>query len=441
MKNIGLIILLLATFSLHTEAATVKISGSLKQFRMDRVAMHNDGIAAEVYNDKTTELMVDSNGMFSFEMNLKRPAYYKVGQNTLYLSPGDDLEIIFNRTTTKTMFKGKGEEANIYLQKCGQLSGWELFEIQKDAVAFEVYRDKIDSLATARLQELEALTVVDAGFKELETVRVKACRLNVYLDYFSVGRLSNWNDTQEVKQEKKKAFYQTIKVLADPLIQEIAASDLYLGLPEVRKALQECYATGIFTYSPSPAFRELVAVLEHSVRLDQGLMIKDHQLYTDFSRQIRNKDLQQSFMAKLHRRAELMEGRPAVDFIMKDTAGKEIKLSNFKGKMLFIDFWATWCLPCLAQIPAFEELSGKYPDIQFIGISIDQDARRWKNKLEKDGTPARIKELLADPYVVQEAWDLSSIPRFVLIDENFHIINAFAPRPTDKEKLEPMLVR
>ena len=116
-------------------------------------------------------------------------------------------------------------------------------------------------------------------------------------------------------------------------------------------------------------------------------------------------------------------------------------IARHKGKVQFIDFWATWCLPCLFQLPEFEKLSEKYPDIRFIGISIDQNEKLWVKKLKKDGMPAHIQEVLADPYVVGDAWDITSIPRFLLIDENFRIINAFAPRPSDREKIEPLLAR
>jgi thiol-disulfide isomerase/thioredoxin len=117
------------------------------------------------------------------------------------------------------------------------------------------------------------------------------------------------------------------------------------------------------------------------------------------------------------------------------------KKPDTEGKFVIIDFWATWCLPCLFQLPEFEKLSEKYPDIRFIGISIDQNEKLWVKKLKKDGMPAHIQEVLADPYVVGDAWDITSIPRFLLIDENFRIINAFAPRPSDREKIEPLLAR
>mgnify|MGYP000722470566 CR=1 FL=1 len=117
------------------------------------------------------------------------------------------------------------------------------------------------------------------------------------------------------------------------------------------------------------------------------------------------------------------------------------KKPDTEGKFVIIDFWATWCLPCLFQLPEFEKLSEKYPDIRFIGISIDQNEKLWVKRLKKDGMPAHIQEVLADPYVVGDAWDITSIPRFLLIDENFRIINAFAPRPSDREKIEPLLAR
>ena len=184
-----------------------------------------------------------------------------------------------------------------------------------------------------------------------------------------------------------------------------------------------------------------MTVLKNAELLDQGLMLKDYRMYTDFSRQIRNKELRNSFQAKLQERAKLMEGRPAPDIELSDMEGNGKKLSDYKGKVLYVDFWATWCLPCLFQLPEFEKLSEKYPDIRFIGISIDQNEKLWVKRLKKDGMPAHIQEVLADPYVVGDAWDITSIPRFLLIDENFRIINAFAPRPSDREKIEPLLAR
>src|SRR5690606_31366780 len=65
----------------------------------------------------------------------------------------------------------------------------------------------------------------------------------------------------------------------------------------------------------------------------------------------------------------------APGFSLPSIAGEQVSLSDLKGKYLFVDIWATWCRPCLQQLPAMKELEEKYRDqnIEFVSISIDND--------------------------------------------------------------------
>jgi thiol-disulfide isomerase/thioredoxin len=71
------------------------------------------------------------------------------------------------------------------------------------------------------------------------------------------------------------------------------------------------------------------------------------------------------------------DAKPAkMDFTMKDMAGAPVTLSQFKGKVLLLDFWATWCGPCKVEIPHFIEFQDKYgkAGLQVVGISVDDTA-------------------------------------------------------------------
>jgi thiol-disulfide isomerase/thioredoxin len=67
----------------------------------------------------------------------------------------------------------------------------------------------------------------------------------------------------------------------------------------------------------------------------------------------------------------------APDFSLQDLDGKQLDLANYRGRVVLLDFWATWCTPCRGEIPHFVELQDKYRDrgLQVIGISMDDNAK------------------------------------------------------------------
>ena len=83
----------------------------------------------------------------------------------------------------------------------------------------------------------------------------------------------------------------------------------------------------------------------------------------------------------------LVPGSQAIDFTMTDKKGKVFRLSDFRGKAVYIDVWATWCGPCCAEIPHMEKLAAHYAKnkkIELISISLDEDHAKWEKKLAED---------------------------------------------------------
>ena len=225
------------------------------------------------------------------------------------------------------------------------------------------------------------------------------------------------------------------------MLKEISAKDQYLEVAVVRDVLLSCYDmdASIFDFPKSQRLKELNDAYVTGERMDEEMTKPLYDELHAFGSKLKNADFKQAFMGRLEKRAKLMEGRPAIDFAVVDMNGKEGKLSDYKGKVLFVDFWATWCMPCLGEMPFFNELSKKYPNVQFVGVSLDDNTEVWLNKLKGDSDHGKVLELFSKDPLVRTGWDITGIPRFLLIDKDFKIISASAPRPSQKDVITPLL--
>jgi len=138
------------------------------------------------------------------------------------------------------------------------------------------------------------------------------------------------------------------------------------------------------------------------------------------------------------------KGNPSPKFInYENFDGGTTSLDDFKGRYVYTDVWATWCGPCIKEIPALKEIEKKYKgkNIQFVSISIDEEKNKeaWK-KMINDKQLKGI-QLFADKdwnSKFLKDYNISAIPRFILIDTEGNIIDANAPRPSDP-KLDTLL--
>ena len=149
-----------------------------------------------------------------------------------------------------------------------------------------------------------------------------------------------------------------------------------------------------------------------------------------FAARMANKDLANELNDKTVQAEKLLKG-PAIDFSFTDVEGKTHHLSDFKGKVIYIDFWATWCGPCVKESPYFDALSKKFSgkDIVFLPISTDTSRNAWLRYIEK-----KHKELTqynTTDNKIKTGWAIFYIPRFVLIDKDCNIADAYAPKPSE----------
>jgi peroxiredoxin len=120
-------------------------------------------------------------------------------------------------------------------------------------------------------------------------------------------------------------------------------------------------------------------------------------------------------------------GSTAPDFMLTDVAGNNTTLSSYKGKIVLLEFWATWCPPCKASIPDMVELQKKYQDKGFtvLGVSIDTDSDAAAKVAEFSSSHGITYPVLIADEAVPMTYNVMSIPTSFLISRNGTVISSY----------------
>jgi peroxiredoxin len=136
-------------------------------------------------------------------------------------------------------------------------------------------------------------------------------------------------------------------------------------------------------------------------------------------------------------------GSTAPEFELADLSGKRVRLSDFKGKVVILDFWATWCGPCREEIPDFVKLQEKYraQGLAIVGLSLDDDGEKAVRPFaEKHGVNYTM--LLANTELADRYGGVLGIPTTFVLDRQGRIVKKFIgmmePR-TFEEAIQPLL--
>lgn len=397
-----------------------------------------DGRLVEISSTTPTE-----DKSFALSLPLQDEGLYCLGttKNKMYISryafyfkPGDILNVELNDSTYTLV--GENTKENKALEQ------WHNFIQPMENDFFKINRKKINStyanyypLLEKKLSELKSLNIKNTGNPKFEAL------FEDFKKYDFMFLAVAFNYLPRMAHPKDEDFIQYYKDLD---MGEITSNASILKYPQGSRLLSNLFfiTQQLRGSDVHEDYHNIVKndTLIGEIAVEQAVRFKSFQTFTDYEAKESKYILTDYQKAKMKTLKEKLskdnkEGQAAPDFKCPDINGKMVSLSDFKGKVVVVDVWATWCGPCKKEIPHFKKLEKAYhgnSDVVFISVSIDEekDKQKWADFVKKEEL-AGI-QLFAGGWKsdIVKAYEIKGIPRFIAVGKNGTLVSSAAPRPS-----------
>lgn len=149
--------------------------------------------------------------------------------------------------------------------------------------------------------------------------------------------------------------------------------------------------------------------------------------------------LDSHFVDMFKERVAAVPGAAFPDVALIDSDGQKVSLDKFRGKYVYIDLWASWCVPCIKEVPYLQELekSLQNPNVVFVSISTDSTEKPWRDRMKQHNMHGN--QWLNTDGKLCDKLNVSGIPHFLIYDKDGHLHTYSAPRPSTGEALKSIL--
>ena len=353
------------------------------------------------FPDTSYEARIDANGNFKITLKQDSAQYVTLlhGERTrMFIKPGDNIEVYFDtKEFDETMIYKNSPESSFLAYKLISAEERDFYGKSlylSDKVSYELELENYKTNLMQRLNRFE-----NGYFKSTEEKSINA----------SVERYL----------KRKESF-------SDRTEEEL----LYLW--ETSKLSKEYNFYGLLSTLNRAEFDE--NLIEYEKKMNSAL---------EPLKKLNNYEKEQDKITKIvaswRERKDDYDNMPkdgdmSIDFSYPNISREMISLSSFRGRLVYIDVWATWCGPCIAEIPSLERLQKDYEnkDIVFLSVSVDTDKEAWEKMLTEDQLGG--VQLWADGWSqITKSYAIFGIPRFMLVDKSGELIAVDAPRPSSNE--------
>jgi thiol-disulfide isomerase/thioredoxin len=393
-KEIITIVLIVLTgvyFTMNTDTDKVTIMGKINNTKGESVTFSNQ--------DTSYVTTTQANGTFMISFSLDSATYLNFQHGpeatAMYVYPGDKINLTIDTELFDETIKYNGSPTSSFLAKKYLLN--EVTNLYGEVYyisSTEEYQTYLENYKTSVINEFNRIT--DSTF-----INSEISNIDKDIAYF-IGRQKKMT---EYSDDARNYMWETREISRD--------FNFYAALDSLNSVefneMAEQY-TAVFESA-------LNKVTDEEFLATEKAKIKK----TTTAWKERKNSVEK--MPK--------QGDPAIDFKYSDIDGNEFSLSSFNGKLIYVDVWATWCGPCVAEIPYLQKLESDYhaKNITFMSISVDEDKEDWK-KMVTEKELSGI-QLWADGWSkITKDYAIFGIPRFMLFDKEGNVISTNAPRPS-----------
>lgn len=416
------------------------------------------------FDDEKITDTLDADNRFATTLQLKEPKNitFRHGEEytSMYLRPGDDLYLTLDPEQFDESITYTGTAANInsYLAGLTLLNDSLISSRQMMMLPEKEFLATYDSISELKLSLLKDFNVTDETFIAQKKDEQKWEGASLKINYPKTYQYLNKDDSFQVS-ENYYAFKEDLDIndstsLGNPGFENYVSTLIRLETSEKYQALEEksqndyssLYLTTLDEMVSSvPVKSELLYTF-----LYQNFTFLPDDLRNEFISQWKNLNPEPNQIEKMDQKsaqwAELMPGNAAPGFTYVSIEGDTMSLDDFKGKLVYIDVWATWCGPCIGEHPSMEKLQTRFEgkDVVFVAVSIDSTPEPWSKMVaDKNLGGVHLYAPGAWNSTIIKNYMIGGIPRFILIDREGKIIDPNASRPSGDigDQLETLLTQ